>query len=318
MNEMVTARRAAIDDLTPSAIESRVVDARRRRAETVTATIWALPGAVGSRPLPDPRTLALAALALVFTLAIGTLASGFGPTASLLLASGITSIAGFAFSPVAQVFLSPFQIEPVRLLQTLLICSITTQLFAVVTMWRTIEWRLLPPFLAGGSFGVPLGILAVTSLPRTGFHLVLGFILMVYGVSVVLRRPLALPATGWRADAAVGFLGGITGGLAAFPGGPVTIWCGMKNWDKTRQRCVYQPFILSMQILSLMTLTLLSAPRASASVTTLKGIITALPFIPVVLLGSWAGLQLFGRISDRRFEQATACLLALAGFLMIV
>jgi hypothetical protein len=29
-------------------------------------------------------------------------------------------------------------------------------------------------------------------------------------------------------------------------------------------------------------------------------------------------ISLFGRISDRRFEQTTACLLALAGFAMIV
>ncbi len=37
----------------------------------------------------------------------------------------------------------------------------------------------------------------------------------------------------------------ITGGLAGFPGAFVTIWCGLKGWDKAHQRGVYQPFILS-------------------------------------------------------------------------
>ena len=45
------------------------------------------------------------------------------------------------------------------------------------------------------------------------------------------------------ADLAVGALGGITGPLAAFPGAFLTIWCGMRGWDKVAQRSIYQPDI---------------------------------------------------------------------------
>ena len=68
------------------------------------------------------------------------------------------------------------------------------------------------------------------------------------------------------ADALAGALGGITGPLAAFPGAGVTIWCGMRGWDKVEQRAVYQPYILIMQLIGVSTLYLLqphsiSSPR---------------------------------------------------------
>ena len=55
----------------------------------------------------------------------------------------------------------------------------------------------------------------------------------------------------------MGFLGGLTGGLAGFPGASVTIWCALKGWDKAHQRGVYQPFILCMQPISLLAIQLM-------------------------------------------------------------
>jgi hypothetical protein len=34
----------------------------------------------------------------------------------------------------------------------------------------------------------------------------------------------------------------------------VTIWCGIKGLDRDRQRAIYQPFILIMQLLALPTI----------------------------------------------------------------
>ena len=61
-------------------------------------------------------------------------------------------------------------------------------------------------------------------------------------------------AGSWWIDVCVGALGGITGGLAAFPGAFVTIWCSVRGWDKSVQRAVTQPFILAMQLITLATM----------------------------------------------------------------
>src|ERR1044072_5180910 len=69
---------------------------------------------------------------------------------------------------------------------------------------------------------------------------------------MLLRRPIVLKGGERRAaDVLVGALGGITGPLAALPGTWLTIWCGLRGWDKVTQRAVYQPYILVMQLLGL-------------------------------------------------------------------
>lgn len=46
-------------------------------------------------------------------------------------------------------------------------------------------------------------------------------------------------------------LGGITGGAIAFPGVAPTIWCGLRGLPKDVQRGVVQPFILAIQVATL-------------------------------------------------------------------
>jgi hypothetical protein len=89
-------------------------------------------------------------------------------------------------------------------------------------------------------------------------------LLVVYGGYFLLARPMPPLRTGPFADAWAGCLGGLTGGLAGFPGASVTIWCGLKGWDKARQRAVYQPFILAKQPLTLMAIHLMRPSSADA------------------------------------------------------
>jgi len=114
---------------------------------------------------------------------------------------------------------------------------------------------------------------------------------------------------GELADAGASFLGGLTGGLAGFSGAFVTIWGGLKGWDKGRQRGVYQPFILCMQPITLIAIHLM---RPSSLAATPSGWNT-LAFIPAALLGTWFGLHPFKRLSDRQFELAVNALLILSG-----
>ena len=42
----------------------------------------------------------------------------------------------------------------------------------------------------------------------------------------------------------------------------MTIWCSMRGWDKQQQRAVYQPYILAMQLLTIICLHWLAPSRA--------------------------------------------------------
>jgi uncharacterized membrane protein YfcA len=183
------------------------------------------------------------------------------------------------------------------------------QSFSVAALWRSIDWRGLPVFLVGGTLGVPAGVWLLLHLSTGVYRDVIGGLLVVYGVYMLLRWPTRALRTGPLADVGAGFLGGFTGGLAGFPGAFVTIWCGLKGWDKAHQRGLYQPFILCMQPVSLIAIHLMRPASSTAAQLDWN----ALAFIPAALLGTWFGLRIFRRLSDRQFQIAVNLLLVAAG-----
>jgi len=110
-------------------------------------------------------------------------------------------------------------------------------------------------------------------------------------------------------DAAAGALGGITGGAAGFPRAFVTIWCGMRGWDKNRQRAVYQPFILVMQIFTLAGLEVCGGAHSYDA--------SLMVYVPAALLGAYCGLFIFKRLNDRHFNVAIYLLLIASGIALV-
>lgn len=232
------------------------------------------------------------------------------PLVMVLAASAVSSIIGFAFSALCGALLFHVIDSPVYAVQVMIVCSIAIQMFGVAALWRSIDWRSLPAFLIGGLPGIPIGVWLLINLPTGAYRSILGGLLIAYGLwLLVRRRPARAVTSGPVADACVGFLGGLTGGLAGFPGASVTIWCGLKGWDKARQRGVYQPFILCMQPVSLLAIQLMQP--ASSSMAQLGWQVLA--FVPAALAGAWLGLRIFKRLSDRQFELAVNLLLVLSG-----
>jgi uncharacterized membrane protein YfcA len=233
---------------------------------------------------------------------------------AVFVASTVSSIAGFAFSALCGALLFHLMDSPVYVVHVMLLCSIAIQLLSVASLWRAIDWRSLRVFLAGGFLGVPAGVYLLLHLPTSTYRNVIGGLLIIYGSYLLLRWPVRAFRLGPLSDACAGFLGGITGGLAGFPGAFVTIWCSVKGWDKAHQRGVYQPFILSMQPVTLIAIYLMR-PSSPAQV---QLDWKALAFVPAALLGAWFGLRIFKRLSDRQFELVVNTLLILSGVGLIL
>jgi uncharacterized membrane protein YfcA len=234
--------------------------------------------------------------------------------AAVFVASTVSSIAGFAFSAICGALLFHLIDNPIYAVNVMIVCSIAIQMLSVAAFWRTIDWRTLAVFLIGGVIGVPAGVYLLLHLLASTYRGVIGSLLVVYGIYLLLRLPVRVLRTGPVADAGAGFLGGITGGLAGFPGAFVTIWCGLKGWDKTRQRCVYQPFILAMQPVTLIAIYLMRSPSLAQKPIDW----TVLAFIPAALLGAWFGLRIFRRLSDRQFELVVNVLIIMSGVSLVL
>jgi len=226
-------------------------------------------------------------------------------------ASMLSSIAGFAFSAICGALLFHLLSDPpVVIVQIMIVCSITIQLLSVLVLRDALNWRALPPFLVGGVLSIPAGVFLLLHIHQRAYAIVMGLALFFYGTFMLYRRPIKIDWGGAWADGAAGLLGGITGGFAGFPGALVTIWCGMKGWDKSRQRGVYQPFILIMQTLTLAVIYFMRGAGAGAG----AGLdSTAYFYVPAALLGTWCGLAFFRRLSNRQFTTVVNLLLIASG-----
>ncbi len=233
---------------------------------------------------------------------------------AIFAASTVSSIAGFAFSALSGALLFHIIDSPVYAVQVMIVCSIAIQMLSVAALRHSIDWRSLGIFLIGGFLGVPAGVYFLLNLAAGIYRMLIGTLLIAYGGYLLLRPPVRALRSGRAADAFAGFLGGFTGGLAGFPGAFVTIWCGLKGWDKAHQRGVYQPFILSMQPVTLIAIHLMRPLAAAQARLDWK----PFAFVPAALLGAWLGLRIFKRLSDRQFELVVDALLIVSGVALML
>lgn len=224
-------------------------------------------------------------------------------------AAFLSSIAGFAFSALAGAALLHLFHDPVRVVAVMIGCSILIQAYTVWMLRSAIEWRALARFVLPGLLTVPLGLELLTRLPAAYFAAGLGVFLVAYSLYLLLRRDARVFHAPWQADVAIGALGGLCGGLAGFPGAPMTIWCGLRGWSKERQRGLCQPYILAMQLEALALLAR-QAPWALSGETLVL-------YAPMALAAATLGLATFRRLNDRQFKFIVTLMLLASGIALL-
>jgi uncharacterized membrane protein YfcA len=189
-------------------------------------------------------------------------------------------------------------------------CSLALQGYSVIRLWRSIQWRLVARFVAGGVLTAPLAVHWLTRLSSPAFSAALGIFLVVYGAYMLFRRTHPPVKAGAWADIAAGALGGITGGLAAFPGAFVVPWCSLRGYDKTTARGVCQPYILIMQIV------VLACIRSRAISFDLGN--ATIAYIAMALLATHLGIAVFRALTNRQFSLLVHGMLIVSGVALVV
>jgi uncharacterized protein len=231
----------------------------------------------------------------------------------LFLAGVVSGLAGFAFSAVAACVL--WLLPPLQAVPLIMLLSTCNQLLSIgklrreITLLSTPEREGALPYIIGGLFGVPLGVALLRSLPTDYFAAGLGFFLIIYSAFTLLMPSYQrIAISGWKAAAAVGVLGGIVGGFSGFGASILVVYLGLRGVDKSTTRGITQPFIVAMQLVSLITIAIF-APAVFNAFFWLLWAMT----LPAVLLGTSAGVALYRRLSDHNFRRAVLVLLILSG-----
>ena len=234
----------------------------------------------------------------------------------VFLAAYASAMVGFAFSALCVPILALAGLDALTMVQTLMLCSIAIYGWSTFVLRRDLDFQALAPLLLGGLCALPFGVWLLLKLPEGSLHAsVLGVMLLAYGVFALLRqpRPLRRPC-GLGAEFLVGATGGLTGALAAFPGAIIAIWCGLKPWQKERQRAVLQAYILAMQCAALGVIAALSEVSGRPALPNATSFAYLLP----AALGTLCGLEVFRFMTERQFGRSVNLLLVLSGLAMLL
>jgi uncharacterized protein len=227
---------------------------------------------------------------------------------AVFLGAVVQGFSGFAFSAAAGAVLLQVQ-TPSLAIPLLMICSLLLQSVVLLRLRASLSLRGSLPYLAGGVAGVLLATVVFDRIDPSLFRRLFGAFLMLYALSTILRPQSALLVAKERpiGHTAVGFAGGLVGGLTAMPGAVLAMWCDAHAMPKLAQRAVIQPFIAAMQSLALVFL-FLKAPTAP------EALLHYLPFaLPALFAGAALGLFCFGKVSDLGFRRAISVLLFFSG-----
>ena len=228
-------------------------------------------------------------------------------------AAAVSSIGGFAFSALCGAVLFHSKMDNVQVVQTMLISSISIQFLMIMTLRKMVSWRRLGQFTIGGLLGVPLGLFILVHVERHRFCFGVGALLCAYSAYMILRRPFVVPRWMGRLDLLVEFVGGITGGAVAFPGAPVTAWCQLRGWTRNQQRGIYQPFILVMQIVSLVLMAMLGRNTGNFELS-----FDHVVSIPPALIGAAIGIYIYHQSTDRIFLMIVNLMLFFSGLTLLL
>ena len=229
----------------------------------------------------------------------GALAGGF-----------VSGLAGFGTALIV-LGIWLYVLPPSVVVPLILICSIVSQTSTLPSIWRTIDFGLVWPFLLGGLAGVPLGTLLIAHADPGIFKLSVGVLLLVFPVALYFnRRPMAFSFGGRIADTGIGFVGGILGGLAGLSGPVPILWASVRGWDKDQRRGVFQTFNWTV-------LTAAFCLQAGTGFITREIMGLTLITLPATIIGAWLGARTYHALSDNNFRDVVLGILFLSGITLV-
>jgi uncharacterized membrane protein YfcA len=229
--------------------------------------------------------------------------------ASIFFGGVVSGLAGFAMGLVVSGIWLHI-LTPVQTAALIVGYGLLVQSYSIWKLRHALDWRRIAPFIAGGAVGVPIGAALLRYVDPSYLRIGVGLLLIVYS-SYSLARPVLKPIqASAAAEAGVGVLNGLLGGMTGLAGPIITIWCQLRGWSKDEQRAVFQPVILAAFAITAISLTV------SGNITT-DLIALYLMGLPLLAAGVWCGLKLYGHLDDAAFRKVILLLLLVSGIVLI-
>ncbi len=193
-----------------------------------------------------------------------------------------------------------------------MLVSITVAGIVVVQDWKKIHLFSAGWLVLATLFGIPLGLLLLTSSHQRMVKATLGVIIVIFSTySLIGRAPLELERDnrGWLL--VCGFCAGVLGGAYGMNGPPLVIYGAMRRWSAQHFRATLQGYFLPASIIGM-------AGYWAAGLWTAAVTHYYLLSLPVTLLGVFLGRVINHRMHGETFLKYIYLGLAGIGALLIV
>ena len=190
--------------------------------------------------------------------------------------------------------------------------SITIAAIVVVQDWKKIHLFSAGWLVLSTLFGIPLGLLLLTSTHQRIVKATLGIIIVAFSVySLIGRSPLELKRDNRAWLLLCGFFAGILGGAYGMNGPPLVIYGAMRRWSAQHFRATLQGYFLPASIIGM-------AGYWLAGLWTPAVTHYYLLSLPLTLLGIFVGRIINHRLHGDSFLKFVYLGLAAIGGLLIV
>jgi uncharacterized protein len=202
--------------------------------------------------------------------------------------------------------------DPAAAIPLVVACGLLMHATPLFKLRKELDFSRLMPFILCGIFGVPLGTWALGYMQPDIFRTVIGAFLAVYGIWMLIRPHTSVGEVGGRPlDGLVGLSGGFLGGFAGLSGLLPTLWVGIRGWPRNRQRGTYQPFVLIMHGLGVITF-------VASGMVTEQTVADFIWCLPAVIGGSWLGVKVYPYLNDALFKRIILGLILLSGVTLLL
>jgi uncharacterized protein len=217
----------------------------------------------------------------------------------MILGSLVQSSSGFGFGlfAVPLFLLMGFPLPETVIM--VVIGSAVQKIAAISHLWRAADWKGQAPYMAIGLATLPLGIYSLYRISLLGqpfikqiIGSVILFLLLLQWKGVIKSREKVSPAWGYTA----GFFSGFLNGLANIGGPPLVLWILAHQWSNEKMRVTPIAFSIVFVPFQLLFMTLAFGERMW------NPLLSAILLTPAVLVGTWVGLRVGGRISKEHLR----------------
>jgi uncharacterized membrane protein YfcA len=221
----------------------------------------------------------------------------------------VAGLAGFAFGLVASgIWLHV--ITPVQSAVLIAAFACVVQSLATWRMRHMVNWRHIMPFVVGGAIGIPIGAEILRHVSQQTMRGILGIFLIVFCIYFIAKPDLGRAKRYPVLDGVIGIAGGIIGALTGLAGIVINIWTTMQGLPKDEQRAVFQPSAVILFILTILWFGGAGIIPEGTGTLFLIG-------LPLVVVGSWIGLRLYGHLNETNFRRMVLGLLFVSGLTLV-